>query len=64
MLKKIILMITALAAFGQTLLGDDYYNYGQYSFSGYSAGGFIDKNGTRSTTVMGQLTASLQSTSR
>ena len=45
MLKKILLTIAALAAFGQSLLGDDYYNYGQYPMSGYSAGGFIDKHG-------------------
>ena len=45
MLKKLLLTIAALAAFGQSLLGDDYYNYGQYPMRGYSAGGFIDTHG-------------------
>ncbi len=45
MLKKVFLTITTIIAFGHSLLADDYYNYGQYPMSGYSAGGFIDKNG-------------------
>ena len=55
MLKKILLTIIALVTFGQSLLGDDYYNYGQWRMKdqngnfiyGWYAGmgGFIDKNG-------------------
>jgi len=45
MLKKIFLIITAVISFSQHISADDYYNYGQWRFSGNSIGGFIDKNG-------------------
>ena len=48
MLKKIVLTILALIAFGQTLNADDYYKYGEWNPDGHGVsdvGGFIDNTG-------------------